>query len=319
MLLLLIVITVFVLAFANGANANFKGVASLHGSGTTSYKAAVNWAAVTTAAGAVAGLFFTAQLLKAFSGKGLVPDALTAQPEFLLAVAVGSTLTGSLATWLGFPVSTTHALTGALVGAGLCAAPHGVNLEKLWDSFAMPLLFGPVIAGLLALVLYPVLKRAGAAPDVRTPWLDRFHFLSGGAVCFARGMNDTPKMAALLVGVGWFSAVQEMLLIAVAMTLGGLLGARKVADTLAHKITGMNPGQGFAANLTTAILVILGSVKGLPLSTTHVSVGALLGIGVVTRRALWKTASPVLMAWVITVPCAAALAAAAYPLVRLVS
>lgn len=311
-----IVIVVLALAFANGANANFKGVASLHGSGTTGYITAVRWAAVTTAAGAATGLFFTSQLLKAFSGKGLVPDALTAQPEFLLAVALGATLTGSLATWLGIPVSTTHALTGALLGAGLCAAPGGVNFVKLWDSFAVPLLFGPVVAAVLAMILYPLLRRAGAAPDVRSPWLDRFHFLSGGAVCFARGMNDTPKMAALLGAVGWMTGVQEMLLVAVAMTLGGLLGARKVADTLSHKITGMNPGQGFAANLTTSMLVILGSVKGYPLSTTHVTVGSLLGIGVATRRALWRTAGPVLMAWVITVPCAAVLSAAAYPIIR---
>lgn len=74
----LLVIAVLVVAYANGANANFKGVASLFGSGTTSYRTAVNWAAVTTAAGCVAAMFLATSMLKAFSGKGLVPDALIA-------------------------------------------------------------------------------------------------------------------------------------------------------------------------------------------------------------------------------------------------
>jgi inorganic phosphate transporter, PiT family len=312
MLAAALIVIVFILAFANGANANFKGVASLYGSGTSSYQTCVNWAAITTTAGAACGMFLTAQLLKAFSGKGLVPDGLTTQPAFLLAVGTGAALTGGLATRLGFPVSTTHALTGGLTGAGLSAAPAAVNFARLWDGFALPLLLGPVIAAGLAFVVYPLLRRLKAAPDGHDATVDRLHFLSAGAVCFARGMNDTPKMAALLGVLGWFSGMQEMLLVAVAMTLGGLLGAARVADTLAHKITTMNPGQGFAANLTTAALVILGSVKGYPLSTTHVTVGSLLGIGIRTGQARWATASPVLLAWLITVPCAAALSAATW-------
>jgi PiT family inorganic phosphate transporter len=100
-----------------------------------------------------------------------------------------------------------------------------------------------------------------------------------------------------------------MILIAMAMALGGLISAKQVADTLAHKITGMNPGQGFAANLATALLVTTASLHGLPVSTTHVSVGALLGIGITTRQARWRTVIPVLAAWVITLPSAALVAA----------
>ena len=74
-MLFLLTLAVAVVAYANGANANFKGVASLFGSGTTSYRTAVNWAAVTTAAGCVAAMFLAASLLKTFSGKGLVPEA----------------------------------------------------------------------------------------------------------------------------------------------------------------------------------------------------------------------------------------------------
>jgi PiT family inorganic phosphate transporter len=305
--LLLLVIAVFVVAYANGANANFKGVASLFGSGTTSYRTAVNWAAATTAAGCVVAMFWASSMLKAFSGKGLVPDALIVQPGFLLAVAAGTALTGALATRFGFPVSTTHMLTGALLGAGWTAGD--VNAAKLWESFLKPLLLSPALAVMAGGVMYLVLKTLRLAPDHRTRTLDALHFLSAGAVCFARGLNDTPKMAALLLGIGWLQGSAGMILVAVAMALGGLISAKQVAETLAHKITGMNPGQGFAANLATALLVTTASLHGLPVSTTHVSVGALLGIGITTRQAKWRTVIPVLAAWVITLPCSALVAA----------
>lgn len=313
-MLLLITIAVVVVAYANGANANFKGVASLFGSGTTSYRTAVNWAAVTTAAGCVLALFLSAGMLKTFSGKGLVPDALIAQPLFLLSVAAAAGVTGLLATRFGFPVSTTHMLTGALLGAGWVEGE--VNVVKLWESFIKPLLFSPVLAVVAGAVIYLVLKTLRLAPDHRTRTLDALHFLSAGAVCFARAVNDTPKMAALLLGVGWLHGSSGMILIAVAMAAGGLISAKQVAETLAHKITGMNPGQGFAANLATALLVTTASVSGLPVSTTHVSVGALLGIGVTTRRVKWHTVIPVLAAWVITLPVSALMAAAFFYLVR---
>ncbi|MEZ5386264.1 MAG: anion permease [Prosthecobacter sp.] len=313
-MLILIIIAVFVVAYANGANANFKGVASLFGSGTTSYRAAVNWAAITTAAGCIAATFLAATMLKAFSGKGLVPDALITQPVFLLSVAAGAGVTGVLATRFGFPVSTTHMLTGALLGAGCLAGD--VNVQKLWESFMMPLLLSPILAVVAGGVVYLVLKALRLAPDHRTRTLDALHFLSAGAVCFARGLNDTPKMAALLLGTGWLQGSSGMILIAIAMALGGLISAKQVAETLAHKITGMNPGQGFAANLATALLVTTASVHGLPVSTTHVSVGALLGIGITTRQAKWRTVIPVLAAWIITLPVSALIAATLFHLVR---
>lgn len=314
----IVILAVFAVAYANGANANFKGVASLYGSGTTSFRTAVYWGTATTAAGALIALFSASKLLKAFSGKGLVPDTLIADPAFFCAVAIGAAATGGLATWLGFPVSTTHALTGALVGAGLTAAPGGVNFVHLWNMFAKPLLYGPAVAIVVGMLVYAIM-RGLKVPEKRSRTLDALHFLSAGAVCAARGMNDTPKMAALLFGISALGGVRAFILVAVAMVIGGLISARKVAETLAHKITDMNPAQGFAANLTTSILVILGTIWGLPLSTTHVTVGSLLGIGITTRQARWKTAIPVLLALLITVPCGALLASLSYLACRLLA
>src|SRR5690349_8646318 len=117
---LLFLVTVF-LAYTNGANDNFKGVATLFGSGTTNYRRAIWWATVTTFGGSVCAIFFAQQLVQSFSGKGLVPDSLSASPYFLVAVAFGAGATVLLATLTGFPISTTHAITGALVGVGLVA------------------------------------------------------------------------------------------------------------------------------------------------------------------------------------------------------
>lgn len=132
MIVTLLVLSVAAVAFTNGANANFTGVASLYGSGTTSLHGAVIWGTVTMFAGSLTALFLTRGLLSAFSGKGLVPDSLTTSPDFLCAVALGGAGTSFLATRLGFPVSTTHALVGSLIGAGL-AGGGKVDLTALTE------------------------------------------------------------------------------------------------------------------------------------------------------------------------------------------
>ena len=297
------------LAYANGANDNFKGVASLYGSATTGFRTALVWGTATTLAGSITAIFLAGELMKKFSGKGLVPDALTQSPGFLLAVALGAALTVLLATRLGFPISTTHALTGALTGAGLAAGDHTVDFAALGKSFVQPLLLSPVLAVAAGALVYLVLKAARLAPDHRTRTLDALHFFSGGAVGFARGLNDTPKIAALLLVAKALDIRWGLAAIATTMAIGGLLNARRVAETMAKKITGMNPGQGFAANIATAILVTTANWNALPVSTTHVSVGALVGIGLTTRRAHWKAVGGIALSWLITLPCAAALAA----------
>src|SRR5205823_8036521 len=97
-------------------------------------------------------------LLQKFSGKGLVPDALTTQPEFLLAVALGAGATVILATLLGFPISTTHGLTGALVGAGIVTGASSVNFAALGKNFVLPLLLSPVTAVIAGAGLYSILR-----------------------------------------------------------------------------------------------------------------------------------------------------------------
>jgi PiT family inorganic phosphate transporter len=311
MLTAILFLSVCFVAFTNGANANFKGVASLYGSGTMTLRQAGWWGTATTFAGSIAALFFAQGLLPAFSGRGLVSNSLLSAPEFLCAVALGAALTSFLATRVGFPVSTTHSLVGALVGAGL--AGHGeVQLSALVTTFVYPLCFSPVVAALAGAIMLLVLRSIRCAPNTRSLTLDVCHWLSTGGASFARGLNDTPKMAALMLVVPNLEKHWAFLIVSAVVALGGLLDIEKVAETLGKKISGMNPGEGFAASLVTAGLVITASFHSLPVSTTHVSVGALVGMGTVSHQTYWRKAFEVLLAWVSTVPMAAVLAALAY-------
>ena len=99
------------------------------------------------------------------------------------------------------------------------------------------------------------------------------------------------------------------------IAVGGVISARRVAETMSKKITEMNHGQGFTANLTTSVIVIFASRLGLPVSTTHVSCGSLFGIGTVNRQAQWKVIRRILGSWLVTLPIGALLGAIAYLLV----
>jgi inorganic phosphate transporter, PiT family len=363
-MILLIGLAVLFVALANGANDNFKGVATLYGTGTLGYRGALAWATLTTLGGSLTAMFLSGGLVQRFSGKGLVADAIAADPAFLLAVAIAAAGMVFLASRLGFPVSTTHALLGGLTGAGLVmAGPRHLAYAALGRTFVAPLVFSPVVSMPLAAAAYAAFRSArralgvteetcvciGGVEELATyvpgagavrlasgitvtvdqlescqrryagrvlgidaqTVLDRLHVLTAGAVGFARGLNDTPKIVALLIAARALGVPSGTAVVAVVMAAGGVLYARRVAHTMSFGITGMNHGQGFSANLVTAALVTLASPLGLPVSTTHVSCGALFGIGLVNGEARAKSIAQILAAWVVTLPTAALLAAVA--------
>ena len=140
MIIILILLCAIFLAYANGANDNFKGVATLFGSGTADYKKALWWATVTTFLGSFTAIFISTRLIVSFSGNGLIPDGIAGSPQFLISVGMGAALTVLIATITGIPISTTHSLAGALTGAGLASAGMDVNLHALGSNFFIPLL-----------------------------------------------------------------------------------------------------------------------------------------------------------------------------------
>lgn len=379
MLVTMLFLATLFLSYTNGANDNFKGVATLYGSGTVGYKTAITIATVTTFLGSICAIFLAQGLIASFSGKGLVPQDIAGTANFLIATGLGAGLTVLLATRLGFPISTTHSLVGGLLGAGIMAVGMDVNFQKLGGAFFLPLLASPFIAFALGAVVYwgftnmrqylgltkescicvgetrelvPIASLTGqtdVTASMKTElgltqlnqsvmvadetecieiytdlfwglsiqnFVDAGHVVSGAAVSFARGLNDTPKIAGLLVAAESFDIHYGMVAIAVAMAVGGLLNARRVAETMSKKITEINHGQGFSANLVTSFLVIIASNHGVPVSTTHVSVGSIFGIGLISKRRNSKVITTILLSWLITLPVAMLFSSVVYWVVR---
>jgi PiT family inorganic phosphate transporter len=345
------------LALANGANDNFKGVATVYGSGQLGYRKALLLATASQIAGSLASVVLATALVKAFSGKGLVPPELLT-PELLTAVALGAAVTVGVATRVGLPVSTTHAIVGGLVGAGAVAAGSALDLGALGTAFVLPLAVGPFVAAAAAWAFSRggdaigsraergvcVCVEPGGAPApalvagianlgvgatakiARTSGCKAHHAVelagieidqvlrighvaSATTVGFARGLNDTPKILGLMVGASVIDPTVGAGVLGIAMALGGLVASRRVADTLALRITPMQNGQGLAANLATSLLVVGASRLGLPVSTTHVSTGGIFGIGAAAGTLQHRQAGEILGAWLGTLPLAAALGA----------
>jgi PiT family inorganic phosphate transporter len=143
---------------------------------------------------------------------------------------------------------------------------------------------------------------------------DVAHFFSAGAVSFARGLNDTPKIVAIGLTASALNLTWVVVFVALIMSVGGVLSARQVAETVSKRITAMEPDQGFLANLVTSFLVIFASKWGMPVSTTHISCGALFGIGAVNGHARWRVIRNILLAWVLTLPFAGVSAGLIYML-----
>lgn len=358
MALLLVALTLGV-AFANGANDVSKGVATLVGAGIAGERQAILWGTVWTMLGVAAAMVVSRGLVATFSGHGI----LTAPPPgFVLPGAVAAGVIGWLvfATRAALPVSTTHALVGAILGAGVVAVgSSGVIWSGLLAKVALPLLLSPILSFAVVFVLLPAtnsaFRRLGryclcleqrelvmAVPGIgdigagrremrlvaatdcpprvltRVNALDSVHWLSAGLTSFARGLNDSPKILALgfVAGTGLgLDANALLVMVALAMGAGSWLAGRRVTGTLATKVTPMSGPEALTANAATSLLVGLASALGSPVSTTHVSSGAVIAVGMHRREVGWKLVREMLLAWLVTVPVAAVLAGAVYAVI----
>jgi PiT family inorganic phosphate transporter len=371
---LLALILVMALAFVNGTNDVSKAIATLVGSGITNYRTAIAWGTVWTMIGAGAAAFVAAAMVKTFSN-GLIESGMAIPPALALAVLIGAIGWVLFASRTGLPVSTTHALTGAIVGAGLVAfGGHGLIWSTLIGKIALPLLLSPLLALSFSVLLHPAIRAVAARwegtclcvmPTARalvtvnaqgmtrtlirtsafgqpvmavpaqcdraglsgfTIGLDSIHWLSSGLASLARGTNDAPKIVAIVLLGGmttaWTSSTAQAIAftgVALAMGLGSYLGGLRVTEVLAEKVTRMDHMEGLSANLTTSSLVLVSATMGLPVSTTHVSSSAIIGIGLLKglRTVNWATVRGMVLAWVVTLPASGFLACLAYLLLTM--
>ncbi|GIW41330.1 MAG: anion permease [Candidatus Binatia bacterium] len=346
---------VLFLAYANGANDNAKPVATLEGASVLGPKGALALATGAALAGGLLAVFWGEALARRFQGAGIVPAELTREPRFLFAVAASAASTVFVASRTGLPVSTTHALLGALAGAALGRVGGALGTGALVSGMVAPLLLSPVLAfalcggvffslrplaarfggreECLCVVETPVPLGAGPAPAARSSlllhrgageecrqagWpgisvpfdscLRALHVLSAAAVGVARSLNDTPKIAGLLLGLGGASSWQLFLPVILAVCVGGWLRSAPVARTMSRRITPMDESQALSANLATAFLVLWASRLGLPVSTTHTACGSLFAVAALRGDGSKRWVSGVAWAWLATAPVAGALA-----------
>lgn len=301
------------LAFINGANSNFKGLATLYGSNVWDYRTAARIGAACILLGGLASLVLAPGLISLFSSEHVPP----AQRDTLaLAVIATAAAIVTTATWLGLPVSTTHALTGGLIGVSLVADSDASAFIPRLAALVVPLAISPFLAAMLSAASISLANLARARTRCETMGraeqnpvlLERLHMLSGCAVSVARAVNDVPKFAGAMVLAGLSDAI-NILLVAAIMSAGALFAGARVARTISVQISHLAAQVAPPANFTTAAIVFLASLTGLSVATTQVSVGSIIGAGISNRSANWRLIGAILTSWLVILPLSGLVAA----------
>jgi inorganic phosphate transporter, PiT family len=324
--LVAVVVVALFFDFTNGFHDTANSIATSVSTRALSPRLAVASAAVLNFAGA-----FVSFKVAATVAKGIVqPEAITL--EVLLAGLVGA-ITWNLLTWyLGLPSSSSHALIGGIAGSAIAAAGFDVVqwrglIEKVAIPSLLAPLFGVIGAAAIMFVLVWIIRRR--APGLVNRVFRRLQLVSGGFVAFTHGTNDAQKtmgiIALALVAAGDldpdFSRPPLWVIVsaALAMAAGTYAGGWRIIKTLGQRIAKLDPPQGFAAQTATAAILFTTAHYGFPVSTTHTVSGSVLGAGASRRlRAVrWGVAGNILLAWIMTIPCAGLVGAGMEGLTRL--
>jgi len=311
--------------FTNGFHDTANSIATSVSTRALSPRAAVLSAAVLNVLGAFVSLEVAATV-----AKGIVnPEAITL--DVVLAGLVGA-ITWNLITWyLGLPSSSSHALIGGILGSSIAAS--GTDVVK-WDGLKekvlIPSLIAPfaglAIAGLLMVLITWLIRRR--APGTVNRVFRRFQLVSGGFVAFTHGTNDAQKtmgiIALALIAGGHLAPDADpptwvIISAALAMGAGTYAGGWRIIKTLGTRIAKLDPPQGFAAQTACASILWTTAHYGFPVSTTHTISGSVMGAGASRRLSAvrWGVAGSIVIAWIMTIPCAAAVGATMEVVTRL--
>jgi PiT family inorganic phosphate transporter len=300
--------------FTNGFHDTANSIATSVSTRALSPRAAVLSAAVLNFIGA----FFFLEVAATVAKDIVNPDAITL--KIVLAGLVGA-ITWNLITWyLGLPSSSSHALIGGVAGSAVVATGgfevikwNGLKEKVLIPSLLAPLLGILGAAALMTVLLWIIRRRA---PGTVNRVFRRLQLVSGGFVAFTHGTNDAQKTMGIitlaLISSGHVSSddfhVPTWVIVsaATAMAAGTYAGGWRIIRTLGTRVAKLQPPQGFAAQTTTAVILWLTARYGYPVSTTHTISGSVLGAGASTRFSAvrWGVAGNIILAWLLTIPCA---------------
>ncbi len=257
-------------------------------------------------------------------GKGLI-DKDVVTPAVIFG-ALGGAMTWNVITWLkGIPSSSSHALVGGLVGAGVAhagwAGVKWAGLNKTLIAIVLSPMIGMVLAMAVMLASSWALRRSTAPQAERS--FRALHLLSSAAYSLSHGLNDAQKtmgiITVLLYSTGYLTgpfAVPHWVAIScyVAIALGTMTGGWRIIETMGSRITRLSQHQGFSASAAGSIVLFGASTLGIPVSTTHTITGSIIGAGVARRASAvrWGVAKNVVVAWIITIPASAAVGALVY-------
>ena len=306
--------------FLNGLHDAANSIATIVSTRVLRPQYAVFWAGFFNF---IAFMFFGLHVAQTV-GSGIVsPDLVD---DRLIFGALMGAIAWNLITWaLGIPSSSSHALVGGLVGAGVAKAGTGAIVWQGLSKTAAAIVLSPLLGFLLALVLVLAVSWIFVR---RTPGtVDRLfrtlQFVSASLYSLGHGGNDAQKTMGIIAvllyahaGAGAKFEVPFWVVIScqMAMGLGTLFGGWRIVHTMGSKITRLTPMQGFCAETGGAITLFLATALGVPVSTTHTITGAIVGVGAARRVSAvrWNIAKNIVIAWVITMPMAALIAAAFY-------
>ncbi|MBV9597016.1 MAG: inorganic phosphate transporter [Chloroflexi bacterium] len=301
------------LSVENGGNDVSKGVAPIVAAGLARDRTAVVYGALVTLLGSLASLVLAQGLLALFT-TGLIAPSVPITGTMVIAMAAGASAWVALATRFSLPVSTTHALVGAVVAVGAVSAGlAGVQWGNVGGKVVIPLLFSPAAGLAVAWLLTTSAARLRLRADIE----GAMTWFTSGAICFVRAVNDTPKLAAIaslaaVLTVSTASAQEgnklttPFLLVAIAMAAGSVFKGLTVTQLLARNVTKLDRSASLGAPSAAAGLIMLASGWGLPVSTTHVSTSAIVGAGLSTndRVVRWRVVRDIALSWLVTVPVA---------------
>lgn len=268
-------------------------------------------------------MFFITFKVAATVGKGIVdPNSVTLYVIF--GCLMGAIVWNLITWWLGMPTSSSHALIGGLVGAAVTANGWNVVIESgLYKTMAF-IVAAPLIGFTLGATLNTIIRNIfHTYNEKQEKWFRRLQIVSAACYSMGHGANDAQKTAGIifliLLASGMLSAGDPIPMWAIyasflVMGLGTLAGGWRIVQTLGFKLTHLNPRQGFAAETGGSAMLFGASAMGIPVSTTQVITGSILGTGASEPKpeVKWRKARDILIAWILTIPCSAILGSAFY-------